>query len=56
VGLRNAVTRLASIITPAGMGIAAEIWGIEASFYAVGAALLVGTACVAAAARVRRAV
>lgn len=51
VGLRNAVTRLASIITPAVMGIAAEAWGIEASFYAVGAALLIGTVVLAAVAR-----
>jgi MFS family permease len=51
VGLRNAVTRLASIITPAVMGIAAEAWGIEVSFYVVGAALLVGTAALAVFAR-----
>jgi MFS family permease len=52
VGLRNAVTRLASIVTPAAMGLAAELWGIEASFYIVGAALLAGTAALAFAARV----
>jgi F0F1-type ATP synthase membrane subunit c/vacuolar-type H+-ATPase subunit K len=33
------------------MGIAAEAWGIEVSFYAIGAALLVGTAGLAAFAR-----
>jgi hypothetical protein len=53
VGLRNAVTRLASIVTPAAMGIAAEAWGIEASFYVAGALLLVLTACLALAARTR---
>ena len=51
VGLRNAVTRLASIVTPALMGIAAEAWGIEASFYAVGVTLLIGTAALALVAR-----
>lgn len=51
VGLRNAVVRLASIVTPAGMGIAAEAWGIEASFYIVGAVFLAATAVLAAAAR-----
>ncbi|RPI47735.1 MAG: MFS transporter [Betaproteobacteria bacterium] len=51
VGLRNAVVRLASIITPAVMGMLAEAWGIEASFYVVGAAFLAGTALLAVAAR-----
>jgi MFS family permease len=51
VGLRNAVTRLASIVTPAVMGVVAEVWGIEASFYVMGAALLVGIAILASAAR-----
>jgi MFS family permease len=51
VGLRNAVVRLASIVTPAAMGIAAEAWGIEASFYGVGALLLLATAALAAYAR-----
>ena len=51
VGLRNAVTRLASIVTPAVMGIAAEGWGIEASFYVVGVTLLLGTAALALVAR-----
>ena len=51
VGLRNAVVRFASIVTPAVMGIIAEIWGIEASFYAIGAIFLVGTALLAFAAR-----
>ncbi len=44
VGLRNAVVRLASIITPALMGVAAEAYGIEASFYVIGAAFLLITA------------
>jgi len=51
VGLRNAVVRLASIITPAGMGIAAEAWGIEASFYVVGAVFLLAAAALGVAAR-----
>jgi MFS family permease len=51
VGLRLAVTRLASIITPAIMGIAAESWGIEKSFYVVGVVLLVGTAALGIAAQ-----
>jgi MFS family permease len=51
VGLRNAVVRFASIVTPAVMGIVAELWGIEASFYAIGAAFLIGTALLAFAAR-----
>jgi MFS family permease len=51
VGLRNAVVRLASIITPAAMGIVAEAWGIEASFYVVGAVFLAATAALAVAAR-----
>jgi len=42
VGLRNAVTRLASIITPALMGLAADRWGIEASFYIVGVVMIAG--------------
>lgn len=44
VGLRNAMVRLASIVTPAAMGIVAEAWGVEASFYAVGAAFLLAAA------------
>ena len=47
VGLRNAVVRLASIVTPAAMGIAAEVWGIEASFYLIGVVLLLATAALA---------
>ena len=47
VGLRNAVVRLGSIVTPTVMGIAAERYGIEMSFYVVGAAFLAGTACLA---------
>ena len=51
VGLRIAVTRLASIITPATMGVAAEIWGIEASFFVAGGLLLIGAAALAVASR-----
>ena len=51
VGLRNAVVRLASIVTPAAMGVAAEAWGIEASFYVVGAVFLAATAALAVAAQ-----
>jgi len=51
VGLRNAVVRLGSIVTPAVMGIVAEAWGIEASFYAIGAAFLLATVVLALAAR-----
>jgi MFS family permease len=47
VGLRNAVVRLGSIITPAVMGIVAEIWGIEISFYALGATFLMATVALA---------
>jgi MFS family permease len=43
VGLRNSVTRLASIVTPAFMGIVAEVWGIEASFYFIGGLFLAAT-------------
>ncbi|HYH41834.1 MAG TPA: MFS transporter, partial [Burkholderiales bacterium] len=43
VGLRNSVTRLASIITPAFMGIIAGVWGVEASFYIVGGLFVVAT-------------
>ena len=51
VGLRHAVTRLASMVVPAGMGIAAEAWGIEASFYVVGVVLLLMVAAIAFAMR-----
>ena len=51
VGLRNAVTRLASIVTPAVMGVAAEAWGIETSFYVMGGVLLLGLCALAVAAR-----
>ena len=51
VGVRNAVTRLASIVTPAVMGVAAEVYGIAASFYIVGVVMLIGVACLAFAAR-----
>ena len=53
VGLRNAVVRLASIVTPAVMGVVAELWGIAASFYVIGAAFLAGTGLLALAARRR---
>jgi MFS family permease len=55
VGLRNAVVRLASIVTPAAMGIVAEAWSIEVSFYVVGALLLLATATLAAVARRQKA-
>jgi len=51
VGLRNAVVRLGSIITPAAMGLAAEAYGIETSFYVIGAAFMLITAGLALAAR-----
>jgi MFS family permease len=51
VGLRHAVTRFASMLIPAGMGLAAEAWGIETSFYVVGAALLAVAAVIAVATR-----
>jgi MFS family permease len=51
VGLRNAVVRLGSIITPAAMGLAAEAWGIEMSFYVIGAVFMMITAGLAMAAR-----
>jgi MFS family permease len=47
VGLRNAVVRLASIVTPAAMGAIAEAISVEASFYAIGAAFLMATAMLA---------
>ena len=51
VGLRAAVVRLASIVTPAVMGIIAEAWGIEASFYVVGTVLLLAAAALVVASR-----
>ena len=51
VGLRNAVVRLGSIITPAVMGVAAEAYGIENSFYVIGGVFLLVTAGLAVAAR-----
>lgn len=42
VGLRNTVTRLASIVTPTVMGVAAGLWGLGSSFYVIGFALLAG--------------
>lgn len=54
VGLRNAVVRLASIVTPAAMGIIAEAWSIEASFYVVGAVYVLATAALVLAAPGRK--
>jgi MFS family permease len=51
VGLRNAVVRFASIVTPAVMGVVAETWGVEASFYVVAATYLTATAILALFAR-----
>ena len=51
VGLRNAVVRLGSIITPAVMGVVAEAYGIENSFYVIGGVFLVITAGLAVGAR-----
>lgn len=51
VGLRNAVVRLASIVTPTAMGIIAEVWSIEASFYVMGAMFLLATAALGIVAR-----
>jgi MFS family permease len=50
VGLRNAVVRLASIVTPTVMGFVAEGWGIETSFHVIGAVFLLATAALACAA------
>lgn len=47
VGLRNTVTRFASIVTPAVMGAVAGLWGVEASFYVMGGILLVACGVVA---------
>ncbi len=47
IGLRNAVVRLASIVTPTAMGFAAEAWGIEASFYLIGVLFLLATTALA---------
>jgi sugar phosphate permease len=51
VGLRNAVVRLGSIITPALMGFIAEAYGIAASFYIIGALYLAATSLLALAER-----
>ena len=51
VGLRNAVVRLGSIITPALMGFIAEAFGIGASFYIIGALYLGATGLLALAER-----
>lgn len=47
VGLRNAVVRLSSIVTPTVMGVIAEAWSIEASFYVIGAIYLAATGLLA---------
>ena len=51
VSLRNTVVRLGSIITPAVMGVAAEAYGIENSFYVISGVFLLATAGLAVAAR-----
>jgi MFS family permease len=51
VGLRNAVVRLGSIITPALMGFIAEAYSIAASFYIIGIIYLLATAVLAFAER-----
>jgi hypothetical protein len=51
VGLRNAVVRLGSIVTPALMGFIAEAQGLAASFYLIGALYLGATALLALAER-----
>ena len=51
VGLRNAVVRVSSILTPTAMGLIAEAYGIEASFYVIGAVFLLMTAGLTFAAR-----
>jgi MFS family permease len=51
VGLRAAVVRLASIVTPAAMGLIAEAWGLETSFYVVGTALLLASGALVVASR-----
>jgi sugar phosphate permease len=51
VGLRNVVVRLGGIIVPAVMGVVADAYGVEASFYVVGAVLLLATAGLAVVAR-----
>ena len=47
VGLRDAVVRMQSIVTPAVMGVIAETWSIEASFYCIGAAFLLAAGALA---------
>ena len=51
VGLRNAIVRLGSIVTPALMGFVAEAEGLVASFYILGALYLAATALLALAER-----
>jgi MFS family permease len=42
-GLRTTANRAATLVIPVGMGALAEFWGIEASFYVLGAALMGAT-------------
>jgi hypothetical protein len=42
-GLRTTANRAATLVIPVGMGALAEFWGIEASFYVLGAALMAAT-------------
>jgi MFS family permease len=42
-GLRTTANRAATLVIPVGMGALAEFWGIEASFYLLGAALMGAT-------------
>jgi MFS family permease len=51
VGLRNAVVRLASMVTPALMGFIAEAYGIAMSFYIIGAIYLAAVGLLALADR-----
>jgi len=51
VGLRNAVVRLSSIVTPAAMGMIAEIWGVATSFYVTGGCYLAATLALGVAGR-----
>ncbi|HTI86735.1 MAG TPA: MFS transporter [Alphaproteobacteria bacterium] len=42
-GLRTTANRAATLVIPVGMGALAEFWGIEASFYVLGAVLMGAT-------------
>lgn len=42
-GLRTTANRAATLVVPIAMGVLAEFWGVEPSFYAVGALLMGGT-------------